>query len=188
MALGIDVDYMIVTDANERIKWHLHGLEEQKIPMLYLATACQYYSSHYAGRKYLICQDGYAPAEKLAKEHGWQLYQTGGSVSTTALDVCIRLGCVSIALIGLDLAYTDNKAHADGTSRTDVDGTEEMQQVPAIGGGTVAASRLFQMYNRWIAKRVAEPDVTMPVYDATEGGAIVPGLSVTTLQEVIMKA
>ncbi len=188
LALGIDVDYMIVTDANERIRWHLHGLEEQKIPMLYLATACQYYSSHYAGRKYLICQDGYAPAEELAKEQGWQLYQTGGSVSTTALDVCIRLGCASIVLIGLDLAYTDNKAHADGTAGTGVDGTEHMQQVPAIGGGTVIASRLFQMYNRWIAKRVEASDVTMPVYDATEGGAIVPGLSVTTLQEVISKA
>ena len=137
----------------------------------------------YAGRKYLICQDGYAPAEQLAKQKGWKLYHTGGSVSTTAFDVCIQLGCASIAFIGLDLAYTDNKAHADGTARVEADGTEAMQQVPAIGGGTVAASRLFMMYNQWIAKRVTEADVTMPVYDATEGGAVIPGLQTITLKE-----
>lgn len=183
--LGIEVDYMIVTDANDRVRWHISGLEQQQIPMLYLSTACRYYSEHYAGRKYLICQEGYIPAEQFANEHGWNLYQTGGSVSTTALDVCIRLGCASIVFVGLDLAYTDNKAHADGTAAVGIDGVDEMQQVPAVGGGTVAVSRLFQMYNRWIAKRVAEPDVTMPVYDATEGGAIVPGLLVTTLQEML---
>ena len=183
LALGIDVDYMIVTDANSRIYGHLAGLEQQQVPMLYLSTAWREYSENYAGRKYLICQDGYAPAELLAGEKGWNLYHTGGSVSTTALDVCIRLGCRSIAFIGLDLAYTGNKAHADGTARVEADGTEAMQQVPAIGGGTVAASRLFMMYNQWIAKRVTDADVTMPVYDATEGGAVIPGLQRITLKE-----
>lgn len=187
LKLGIDVDYMIVTDANSRIYSHLAGLEEEQIPMLYLATAYKGYSMNYCGKKYLICQNGYDRAQELAKQKGWHLYETGGSVSTTALDVCIYLGCKSIAFIGLDLAYTDNLAHATDTSRRAVSETEEMKQVPAIGGGTVPVSRLFTIYNRWIASRVKKADVTMPVIDATEGGAIVPGLTVMALKEYMEK-
>ena len=187
LKLGIDVDYMIVTDANSRIYSHLAGLEEEQIPMLYLATAYKGYSMNYCGKIYLICQNGYDRAQELAKQKGWHLYETGGSVSTTALDVCIYLGCKSIAFIGLDLAYTDNLAHATDTSRRAVLETEEMKQVPALGGGTVPVSRLFTIYNRWIASRVKKADVTMPVIDATEGGAIVPGLTVMALKEYMEK-
>ncbi|MCM1180952.1 MAG: DUF115 domain-containing protein [Clostridium sp.] len=181
--LGIDIDYMIVTDANSRIYSHIRGLEDRQVPMLYLATAYKGYAKNYRGKKYLICQNGYDRAEELAAQKKWHLYETGGSVSTTALDVCIYLNSRSIAFIGLDLAYTDNFAHAAGTAKRMAGETEDMQQVPAIGGGTVPASRLFIIYNKWIEKRVKQEDVVMPVYDATEGGAIVPGLQVTTLEE-----
>lgn len=183
--LEIDIDYMIVTDANSRIYWHLQGLENQNIPMLYLSTAYKGFSIYYQGPKYLICQRGYDRAEDLAKAKGWNLYETGGSVSTTALDVCIRLGAKTIAFIGLDLAYTGNMAHATGAALREATGLEDMQQVPAIGGGTVPVSKLFMIYNKWIEKRVKQSDVTMPVYDATEGGAVIPGLVITTLADYI---
>ena len=185
LSLGIDVDYMIVTDANSRIYSHIAGLEDRQVPMLYLSTAFKGYAKNYKGKKYLICQDGYDKAEQLAKENGWNLYDTGGSVSTTALDVCIRLKCKSIAFIGLDLAYTDNLAHAAGAARREAGNTEDMQQVPAIGGGTVPVSRVFMIYNQWIANRVKKEDVTMQIYDATEGGAVIPGLEVITLKEFL---
>lgn len=183
--LGVDMDYIIVADANSRIYWHLNGLEDKQVPMLFLSTAYKGFSQNYQGPKYLICQNGYNKAEELAQKNGWKLYETGGSVSTTALDVCISLGAKSIAFIGLDLAYTDNKAHATGAAAREATGLEEMQQVSAIGGGTVPASKLFMIYNKWIEKRIQKEDVTMPVYDATEGGAIVPGLEIITLQEYI---
>lgn len=185
LSLGIDVDYVIVTDANARVYGQIGGLEDQQIPMLYLSTAYRGFSMYYKGKKYIICQDGYDKAESLAKENGWRLYGTGGSVSTTALDVCIQMNCQSIAFVGLDLAYTEGMAHAQGTSRRVAEEAEEMEQVPAVGGGMVPASKLFQIYNRWIANRVKEKDVNMPVYDATEGGAVVPGLAITSLKEYI---
>ncbi len=186
--LGIDMDYMIVTDANSRIYGHMAGLENQNIPMLYLATAYKKFAMNYQGAKYLICQNGYDKAEELAGKNGWHLYETGGSVSTTALDVCISLGAKSIAFIGLDLAYTDNLAHTSGTgARREAVGLEDMPMVPALGGGRIPASKVFIIYNKWIENRVKKQDVTMPVYDATEGGAIVPGLQVTSLKEYMEK-
>ena len=181
--MGIEIDYMIATDANPRTYGHIRGFEEQQVPMLYLSTTYKGYAMNYKGKKYLICQNGYDRAEELAQKNGWNLYDTGGSVSTTALDVCILLGAKSIAFIGLDLAYTDNMAHASGTSSRVGVGMEDMQQVSAIGGGTVAASKLFMIYKRWIENRIQKADVTMPVYDATEGGAVVKGLRITTLEE-----
>ena len=181
--MGIEIDYMIATDANPRTYGHIRGFEEQQVPMLYLSTTYKGYAMNYKGKKYLICQNGYDRAEELAQKNGWNLYDTGGSVSTTALDVCILLGAKSIAFIGLDLAYTDNMAHASGTSSRVGVGMEDMQQVPAVGGGTVAASKLFMIYKRWIENRIQKADVTMPVYDATEGGAVVKGLRITTLEE-----
>ena len=181
--LGVSVDYMIVADANSRIYGHLVGLENQPIPMLYLSTAYKGFAKNYQGPKYLICQSGYDKAEELAEKNGWKLYETGGSVSTTALDVCISLGAKSIAFIGLDLAYTGGHAHATGAAAREATGLEDMQQVPAVAGGTVATSKLFIMYNKWIENRIKKEDVTMPIFDATEGGAIVPGLSVITLKE-----
>ena len=187
LSLGIEPDYVIVTDANSRIYWHISGLENQKIPMLYLATAYKGFSKNYQGPKYLICQNGYEKAEDYAKEHGWNLYETGGSVSTTALDVCIRLGAKSVAFVGLDLAYTDGHAHASGAAARNAMGTEEMQQVPAVGGGTVPASKLFLMYKKWIENRIRQGDVAMPIYDATEGGAIVDGLKLIKLENYMVE-
>ncbi len=183
--LGIEVDYMIVTDANSRIYWHLEGLEDRQIPMLYLSTAYKGYAMNYKGKKYLICQSGYKKAEDLAKQKRWRLYETGGSVTTTALDVCIRLGSKSIAFIGLDLAYTDNLAHAEGTARREAAEAGEMRQVPALGGGKVPASKVFMMYNRWIAERAKKEDAVMPVIDATEGGAVIPGLRTMTFEKYL---
>lgn len=183
--LGIEIDYMIATDANPRTYGHIRGFEKQQIPMLYLSTTYKGYAMNYQGPKYLICQNGYDRAEELAQKNGWNLYETGGSVSTTALEVCISLGAKSIAFIGLDLAYTDNMAHASGTSSRVGIGMEDMQQVPAVGGGTVPASKLFMIYSRWIEKRIKKADVTMPIYDATEGGAVVQGLRITTLEDYL---
>lgn len=185
--MGIDVDYLIVTDANARVYKHIAGFENQQIPMLYLATTYKGFAMNYQGPKYLICQRGYDRAEKLAKEKEWNLYETGGSVSTTALDVCISLGAKSIAFIGLDLAYTDNLAHASGTAKRAAIGMEDMQQIPAVSGGMVPTSKLFLIYKKWIEKRVKQSDVTMSVYDATEGGAVVDGLPIVTLEEYMEK-
>lgn len=187
LQLGIEIDYMIVTDANSRIYGHLAGLENQGIPMLYLSTAYKGYAMNYQGPKYLICQEGYEKAEELADKKGWNLYGTGGSVSTTALDVCITLGAKSIAFIGLDLAYTDNLAHAIGTSRREAEEASQMQQISAIGGGTVPVSKLFLIYKKWIENRIKKQDVTMPVYDATEGGALIDGLILITFADYLRK-
>lgn len=183
---GIDVDYVIITDPKQVTVSQIRGLEEQKTPVLLLSTAIRDIAKLYQGKKYLICQEGYDRAEQYAKEHNYHLYHTGGSVVTTALDIVIQFKVSRIVFVGLDLAFTGNQMHVSGGgAQGSFAGLESMIEVPAIGGGVVHTSRSFDSYRRWMERRVKEKDATMPVYDATEGGAVKQGMIVSRLEELI---
>lgn len=59
------------------------------MPLIFLSTAYYGAVATYTGDKYIACQHGYDKAEKLAKKQGYKLYNTGGSVTTLCIDICI---------------------------------------------------------------------------------------------------
>ncbi len=187
VAMNILPDYVIFLDAQKRMYQQIQGLEECTVPIVCASTACKTIAQCYQGEKFLICQEGYDRAEEYADRNGYQLYKTGGSVTTIAFDMCIRLGCKEIAFIGLDLAYTDNRSHANDTADAHVTDASDKIKVPAVGGGTVLASRLFIMYREWIEKRIAKEAGKVTIIDATEGGALKKGMTIMTLEDVFKR-
>lgn len=185
LRMQIIPDFVIFLDAQPHLYRQIEGLEKSDIPILCASTACKKIAAEYGGKKYLICQDGYDHAEVYAKEHGYQIYRTGGSVSTIALDVSLRLGCKEVAYIGLDLAFTNDLAHTSDTSEVNIGEDEKTIMVPDANGGKVATRRLFLIYQEWIERRATEADAAGKVFDATEGGAIKKGLKVKTLAETL---
>lgn len=183
---GIKLDYFIVSDANERVYAQIAGLEDNDIPMIFLSTAYKGFSLNYKGKRYMVCQEGYPKAEEFAITNNACLYQTGGSVSTTALDVGISLGCKRIIFLGLDLAYTDNYVHASNTSKRDLFSTEGLRQVEDINGNLIYTNRSLDMYRQWIEKRI-EGINDIEFIDATEGGAKIKGMKTVCLAEVMEK-
>lgn len=181
---GIVPDYVIVTDANTRVFGQISGVEDRTVPMLFLSTANHKFASNYVGKKYIIFQHGYPKAEEFAKEHGYHLYQTGGSVSTTALDIGIQFGCKRIIFLGLDLAYTDNFVHAAGTSRRNTENTESLVRITDINGNQVYTTKVLNIYRKWIENRIKNVQA-MEFIDATEGGAKIDGMKVAKLSEII---
>ena len=99
----------------------------------------------------MIFQKGYQPAEEYAKEHGVMTFETGGSVSTLAMDVLLQCGCKELITIGLDLAYTDNKVHSFDAKTTD---TKRLLCVKCVLGGTVPTTNVLNTYRIWIEKRL----------------------------------
>ncbi len=184
---GIRPDYVIETDANRRITNHFRDINEEKIPMIMLSTATHWLNQDYQGEKYLVLQKEYGNAEKYAEERGLTLYETGGSVMTTALDIAIRMESKKIVVLGLDLAYTDNYAHADGTSRRNIpEGLTDLRRIKAIDGSDVMATKSLDMYRQWIEKRIArEENSPIQFIDATEGGALIEGMQICTLEEAL---
>lgn len=189
MTMGIRPDYVIVSEANGRVRNQFEDLWQEQIPLLLLSTTTWELAVKYAGPKYIIYQEGFEPSEKVAGAGGMRTYASGGSVSTLALDVAIRLKASKAVFIGLDLAFTDSKAHAEGTSQMIAPDEGDLISVKAYDGGTVYADTKFQLYANWITRRLNRDnngDVeNIRVINATEGGAYVKRMEYMTLEEAM---
>ncbi len=181
--LGIDIDYVVVSDSNVRVRSQIIGMEREKAGLIILSTASKHFADTYCGEKYIAYQKDYELSQKVAKEKGNMLYASGGSVTTLALDIAINLCAKRIIFLGLDLAYTNNLAHATGTSRREHKGTEGLTPVESVDGGVVYANNSFIMYRHWIENRIK--DVNIPIIDATEGGAKIKGTMICNLAEIL---
>lgn len=182
---GITPDHLIVTDANLRVYYQIAGLENSSIPMLYLSTANKSFAQNYKGNKYMILQKDYDKAENFAKAKNAMLFQTGGSVSTTALDVGITFGCKRIIFLGLDLAFTYNYVHATDTSRRNLTTTEDLRQVEDIHGNLIYTSKSLDIYRHWIENRIRDVK-DIEFIDATEGGAKIEGMKIMKLADTLI--
>jgi hypothetical protein len=185
MAAGIKPDYVIITDGNARVIGQIGGLEQEEVPMLLLSTAYKEFSRMYQGKKYLICQEGFTLAEEFARDKGYHLYKTGGSVSTTALDVAISLHAKRVIFVGLDLAYPNNLVHAEGTTRRHLANDDELKVIKDINGNPVKTNKHLDIYRRWMEERISESTDEIKFIDATEGGAYVKGTILMKLKDVI---
>ncbi len=184
MNAGITPDYVIVTDANPRVYHQIAGYENSSVPMLYLSSASKSFAQNYKGRKYIICQRDFDKAEDFAREKNLMLFQTGGSVSTTALDIGISLGCERILFLGLDLAFTDHYVHAADTSRRELASTQDLRQIIDINGNQIYTSKSLDIYRQWIENRIRQVK-GIEFIDATEGGARIEGMKIMKLSECI---
>ena len=86
--------------------------------------------------------------------------------------------------MGQDLAFTGNKDHADGVTQEKMDYFEKSIMVEDIYGNMIPTCRPFAMCREWMERRIAQPDATMPIYDATEGGAKIKGTRICKLADV----
>lgn len=188
LAMGIRPDYVMVTDANPRVLFQIYAQEHCDVPMLMLSTANHSFATRYQALHYMLFQEGYPRAEKEAQRRGCMCVKTGGSVMTTALDTMIRLGAGRIVFVGLDLAFTDNLAHASGTSNRIATDMEDLTKVKAWGGGVVYADQKFVLYRTWMERRLQEQDAALvDIINATEGGSYIQGMRHIPLAKALGK-
>lgn len=185
---GIQPDYVIVTDAGSGVYAQISEVKETSIPLLFLSTANSKAIADYDGKKYLIYQKGYSLAEQAAKTEEVCCFETGGSVSTTALEIGIRFECKRIIFVGLDLAYTNGKSHAENTENVQKVVGMTTYSVKAVDGTMIETAKNWNIYRQWMERRILqmrrEGDRRL-VIDATEGGAKKEGMTVMTLKDVI---
>lgn len=179
---GIPINYVVISDL--LVYDQVAGIEHPDIPILLLATADRRISQQYQGKIYLVCQQGYKEAADYARRKGYTCYSSGGSVATLALDIAIRSEPRAIAFVGLDLAYYGTRMHASGTKRESFRGYE-YQKEKAWDGSELNTTKTFLHFRRWIEERVQEPDATMRMVDATEGGIVKRGFIPMLLKEFL---
>ena len=155
LAADIQPDYIVMTDGMAKTQWQIRGIEECGIPLIYLCTAARSVVEAYKGKRYIAFQEGFPLAEEYAAKNSYSLYQSGGSVSTFALDMLIRFECYQIICIGLDLGYPGEKTHAAGLG-SKVANNKNMRKVEGITSEYIYTSKTLDIYRRWIEKRIAE--------------------------------
>ena len=188
LGAGIVPDYTIIIDAGENTYPQIEGVEECGVPLIFLSTAFSWIPRDYQGEKYLLCQQGFEPAELLAEKSGWPLVESGGSVMTTALDLCLRLPIREILFVGLDLALKEGVDHASETTYQNQVAKDTGIWVPGVKEEKVQTTRNLLLYLQWIQGRLArrtESEEKIPVIDATEGGALKEGMQIKALREAL---
>jgi hypothetical protein len=131
--------------------------------------------------------------------------QSGGSVATSVFDLLLNLGCGSIILVGQDLAYTGREIHCTGTYHNDgwLPGISRFINLETInqnvirkrrikyieafkGRGKVITDFVFDIYRYWFKESAGK--VSIPVINATEGGARIENTIEKTLKDVLLSA
>lgn len=167
---GIVPDAVIITDPQPLMYKQIDGVNLKNIPMILISTASSSIVEYYNGPIYVAYQSGYEPAEIKAKEIGATLFETGGSVTTTALDIALCFGAGKIIFVGVDLAYTGGYSHALGEGRK-VENTDGLRQVRSNTGGMVYTSKNLDIYRKWIERRLEGVRYT-EVYNTGDGAEI----------------
>lgn len=182
---GIRPDFVIMTDPQQGMVRQLEGWETAAIPLLFLSTVNSEVVEQYTGPKFILFQEGFEPAEKMAELRSEPLVRTGGSVATTLFSLARLLSMRPLCLVGQDLAYTDNQTHVVGTplyKRWEQEASGE--RVLAFDRkGTVVTSRNLLIYKKWFEEQARNSNEMF--FNATEGGAYIDGFAHVTLSEFL---
>lgn len=170
MENGIVPDLIIISDPQSFMYHQVEGLDTENIPLILLSTASAGILEYYKGPVYIAYQEGYEKAETEAQRRSCVLFQTGGSVSTIALDIGIRFEAERIILIGMDMAYTKNQSHAGGVGR-EVTVTDGLRLVESTQNTRVYTSRNLDTYRKWMENRLRNEN-GISIYNTSFGARI----------------
>lgn len=189
---GILPDYCIITDPGSPTYAQISGLDKEspaaEVPLIFLATAFHKTVKDYpCTKKYMIFQKGFRPSEEKAEITDTFTIDTGGSVATSAFSLAVNCGASNIVFTGLDLAYTNNRAHASDTADMR-DIRQSSITCKGINGETLYTAKNLNEYRKWFEREIAilkGNNCRTGFYDATEGGALIDGMKPVILKEII---
>lgn len=186
---GIVPDAFITIDPDKPLKLiEIEGAEN--IPVIAPATAKYTLLDHQKKQK-IFYYDSYTMPAHVYWINGKELpgVSTGGSVACSGFSLLYKLGFRTIILVGQDLAYTDNKSHADGTfeEKMPKKDTEGMIMVKGNYQEKVPTLQNLKVYLDWFGEYIkgAKEHRNIRVVNATEGGAWIEGTERMTLKDII---
>jgi hypothetical protein len=180
-------NWIMITDPQPVVGKQLAGISLD-VPLIIFPTTHPAAYETYSGPLWFAFQEGMEECQEWAKELQVEMIETGGSVATSALDVLIKLQCNPIIFVGQDLAYHDGRTHASHTMYQDTNAAHIKHgvEVEGYGGGKVRSSVSWNIFRKWIERRIAKEPETVFI-NATEGGARIAGTIEMSLEEAIKR-
>ena len=149
MNYGIKPDMVTIIDPQEIVYNQFQGFENLDVPLCFLSTASNLAVTKYNGPKYKFYN---------SKENSeGTIIETGKSVATAALNIAIKGRAETIIFIGQDLAFINDKSHADNyVNDTITLGDEIAKKVEGVGGATLKTTEGWLYFKKWIEDKIFE--------------------------------
>ena len=187
---GIVPDMFFIVDALKPLD--LIKIEEAKdIPLITTLNAASDLLDFHKGQKFFF-NEGWEFADKIFEKSEEPLgtVPSGGSVATNIFSLYYKIGLSTVILVGQDLAYTNNKSHADGTFQEVMkeENTNGFEMVEGNYEEKVPTRPDFKLYLNWyneVIEGFKAHRENFRVINATEGGAKIKGTEIMTLREAI---
>ncbi|AKX93510.1 hypothetical protein MTHERMOG20_20620 [Moorella thermoacetica] len=185
---GIKPDLLVSFDPGDANYQHFAGFDGRGVPLVYAPVIFPRIVQEYQGPTF-SCELNVSPFiewfdEKLGEKKGVLI--SGPSVANVCLDLAVKMGANPIILIGQDLAFTNNKTHADGARHQQrIDPSQgNYIWVEDIYGDRVPTTTAFYSMLVWYEQYLGNLKGKRLVIDATEGGARIRSTEIMSLQEV----
>ncbi|MEX3745386.1 MULTISPECIES: motility associated factor glycosyltransferase family protein [Lysinibacillus] len=184
LSKGIEPNYIVTIDGGLENYNHFKDIPKIKSKLIYAITSNYKIQDEYPNKRYAFL----AASNKAYGEHIERVFSIdlplisgGGSVANFAYSIASYISTGPIAIIGQDLAYTDDKSHAESNKRfkkVDVDfmksrGTIEIQ---GYYGDPVVTDYPFLSMKKSFEVLHQNMQHDSPIYNCTEGGAKIEGM------------
>lgn len=173
--------YIVMIDGKAGTRWQINGIEDCGVPLIYLSTVAHNVAADYKGKRYIAYQEGIEQSKEYAEKNNLMIFQSGGSVATFAIDMAIRMQCMRIICVGLDMGYTGDNTHAGGIGGK-IKNKKTLRKVEAVGGSEVYTSKTLDIYRRWIERRIE--GVQDIKFINASAGARIHGMEEKSLKEI----
>ena len=147
-------DFVVMIDSQKGMMAQIDGINTHNLSLIYIPTLYYGVADTWRGKKYMAMQDDFEYTEAMAKQKQLMLFETGGSVSTFAIDFLLRFGCKKIVCMGLDLGFTDKRRHAG--SKTGINTDYSLRKVKSVNGDYIYTSKNLDSYRLWIERRLGK--------------------------------
>lgn len=212
LAAGIVPDLVLTVDPQD-VRYHFAGCDLSRTCLVTAATAHPALFELPAPRHLTLSANSAIDDWIFEGVGEAPVIPGGGSVATSAFSLALRWRCDPIIFLGLDLSFPGGQYYvatsSDGAARAEVDAkglmrvagwspdfhamkaqggpravAERTIELPGWHGGTVPSSFMFGMFHRWFVEQLAG-GVPATVYNCTEGGSYIEGMSHTPLADVL---
>jgi hypothetical protein len=174
----ITPDFVITIDPKSTPSWSQNGLNQKTIFINDIGSNPAITWSNNKNHLFISCTQ---EVLKIGGFFGIQadMLETGGSVATSAFSFSYMAGANPIILIGQDLAFTNNKDHAEDYinpfgDKLIASKINSGYTTKGYYGEDVSTDKQFLMYKSWYEKKFVQINDRL-IFNCTEGGAHLEG-------------